>query len=70
MYFPHFSKLMFHFLSANINNISTFYSHKFPCLGTLPSLHSMNIKCYRLKCWKSPAYCPCQQQDSFLFYSL
>lgn len=60
--FPYFFSLIDHFLSADINNItSTFYSHKtisFPLPCTLIFLHSMNIKCYRSKCWKSLAYCP------------
>lgn len=48
--FPTLCSLMYHFLSADINNISpTFYSHKtssFHCPCSLPFLHSMNIKCY------------------------
>lgn len=61
-YFPNFFSFIDHFLSADVNDrTSTFRSRKtlsFPFPSTLIFLHSMNIKCYRLKCWKSSAYCP------------
>lgn len=44
MYFPHFSNLIYHFLSADINNISTFYSPKTSVVPTVRAhCHSFTV---------------------------